>query len=654
MTTATWRHSTFASWALAALAVATLAGTASALPIDERGEMKLGMRAYTALRLGTEKIGGETDPLNYPGSAPGSVRQHRYFLQLDFDHDLTRIAHDGWGPARLFGLLDNAFDSMGWQGSSDVKYTVQYRGEGEGIYDYGPSEYSDAADHLRKFRLNTPEVHIDEGPPINVHVNLSRKLPEELIRQRVDKLRRIARQRHRLFLAYLDWERGPVFLRVGRQILAWGETDVFRLLDNINPLDDSFGGFFIALDERRLPIEMIRGSYRFGDFGPLQDGFVEAFAATGKRVATFPGIPNGSPWSPGGIASPNPSVTTVVNGPDATDIRGGARMVFTVKDVTATLAHYYTYLDVPGVRFTLPGARQCPGEAAPTNTARFCNPIIATQDFPRVPISGLSVTFPVPSFYTIIRSEAAYFQDEPMNRQGRGNSNDTFAEKGTPGYRRLVAENNTEGGLNPFVWPRFIDPATTRIHPLHGQLLQRDTFNMAVGADINRFIRWLNPTQTFFFTTQLFYKHVFDSPGDLILPVPFRNTRVGNQIPVVGTKGPLNGVLTGVFGANVGCGTGTPGRRRPCKLQPRFLKLNDDRFLQTLLITTSYSGGRVVPVLGMFYDWQGAIVFQPGVQLVRDPFRFIFDYTRIEGAPTGQFGAVRDRDNVRFQVEFVF
>ena len=70
--------------------------------------------------------------------------------------------------------------------------------------------------------------------------------------------------------------------------------------------------------------------------------------------------------------------------------------------------------------------------------------------------------------------------------------------------------------------------------------------------------------------------------------------------------------------------------------------------------STSYSGGRVVPSLGMFYDWQGAIVFQPGVQLVRDPFRFIFDYTRIEGAPTGQFGAVRDRDNVRFQVEFVF
>jgi alpha/beta superfamily hydrolase len=66
---------------------------------------------------------------------------------------------------------------MGWQGSADVKYTVQYRGEGEGIYDYGPGEYSDAAGGLRKFRSNNPEVHIDQGPPINVHVNLNRTLP---------------------------------------------------------------------------------------------------------------------------------------------------------------------------------------------------------------------------------------------------------------------------------------------------------------------------------------------------------------------------------------------------------------------------------------------------------------------------------------------
>ena len=89
-------------------------------------------------------------------------------------------------------------------------------------------------------------------------------------------------------------------------------------------------------------------------------------------------------------------------------------------------------------------------------------------------------------------------------------------------------------------------------------------------------------------------------------------------------------------------------------MRPRLFHLDDDRFLHTLLVTTSYSGGRIIPSYGMFYDWQGVVVFQPGVTLVRDPFRFLFDYTRIQGPPTGQLGTLRDRDNVRFQMEYVF
>ena len=647
MTKAVRRHSTFALLLLAILAGVAGPHSASAITIDDQGEMKLGLRAYTAVRIGTDQLGGEENPLNYPSSPAGHVRQSRYFLQIDFDHDLTRLAETSYGPARLFGLLDQGFDSLGWQGKSDIRYTVQYRGEWEGIYAYGPGEYSNSAGRLSAYRGPVPNISV---PALNV--NLQRALPQQYIEERTRRLLRIAQDRNRLFLAYLDWERGPLFFRIGRQVLAWGETDVFRLLDNINPLDDSFGGFFIALDERRLPLNMIRSSYRFGDVGPLQDAFLEGFVANGNQVSTWPGIPNGSPWTPGGIANPNPQVSTQWNLPKSTDVRGGARFVFTYKDVTTTLAHYYTYFDVPGVRFVLPGLRQCAGETSASNTARFCNPILAVQEFPRVPISGLSTTFPVPSWYTIVRTEFAYFQGEPMNRQGRGNPNDSFAAKGSPGYNRLVAENNTEGGLNPFVWPTFIDPAGNRKNPLYGEVLQRDTLNMAIGADVNRFIQWLNPTQTFFFSTQFFYKHVFNSPGDLVLPTPFRNIAVGDQTPVLGTKGSTNQLLQAAFGVTPGCGP--KNNKKPCKLQPRLYHLNDNRFLQTLLVTTSYSGGRIVPSFGMFYDWQGAWVFQPGVALVRDPFRWIFDYTAVVGAPTGQFGAVRDRDNVRFQMEYVF
>jgi hypothetical protein len=625
--------------ALVALAVLIGTRAALALSIDNRGEMRLGLRAYTAVRVGTERIGASDNPLNYPVSGAGHLRQNRYFLQLSWDHDLTRLARSSWGLLAPFRLLK----------PTNLKYTLEYRLEGETLYDWGPDEYSHQTAHLQQFRGDFPNVSI---PSLNI--NTTSKLDPRYINERVDRLRRNARVRNRLFLAYLDFEKGPFFMRVGRQVLAWGETDIFRLLDNINPLDDSFGGFFIALDERRVPIAMVRTSWQLGSWGPFQDAYIEGFVAQGNRVATNPGIPPGSPWEPGGLGYPNQSLRQVIDTPDATDVRGGARLVFTAKDITFNVAHYYTYLDVPGIQFRLPGMKNG------SNTASFDNPILAFQRFPRVQITGGSLTFPITSLYTIVRSEVAYFRGEPMNRQGKGSSFDSFAPLstgiGTPGTKRLRAFDNTEGGLNPFVYPRFL--ATGRVEPLWGTVLERDTFNMSLGFDINRFIRWLNPTQTFFFSTQFFYKHVFNAPDDLVLPVPFYNYAVDPRIAVIGNPTDPNNALGALGG---GCGpkdknstaTPRPGTRA-CRLQPRLFPQKRDRYLQTLLITTSYSGGRIVPFLGMFYDWAGGVVVQPGVTLVRDPFRFTMDYTSVTSVAAQQFGTVRDRDNIRFQVEYVF
>ncbi len=596
---------------------------AAAIAVDGRGEMNLSLRSYVAVRIGTQQVGGEDNPLSFPDSAPGHLRQNRFFLQLDWDHDLKRLAKTSWGLAALGR----------WWNPSVFKYTLQYRGEGEGIYDWGPDEYSESGRTTRRVRFNLPEI-----PGL-----VSRTPNDEYVDRRVRRLNRNARQRNQLFLAYLDVEKGPVFVRIGKQILAWGETDVFRLLDNINPLDDSFGGFFISLDERRVPLEMVRSSYNFGSFGPVADAFLEGFVATGHRVSQIPGTPAGSPWAPGGIAYPNQSIRQSVEAPDATDVRGGARLVFSIGDVTATLAHYYTYLDIPGTQFKLPARDN--NAAIPNSAPVFGNEIIAFARYPRVPITGGAVTFPLSSLYSIVRSEAAYFQGEPMSRQGKGNPAFGVAPLGSPQAKALRRQKNTEGGVNPFVYPGFFD-IFGREKPVWGTVLQRDTFNYSLGLDVNRFIRFLNPHQTFFFSTQFFFRHVFDSPGDLVLPSTARNIRAPWNYPILGA-----GVGAGCNKKRQPDGTfvGTP-----CRAQPRFYHLDDNRFLHTLLITTSYSSGRIVPFYGMFYDWQGGIVFQPGVTLVRDPFRVTFDYTRVEAAMTGQFGAVRDRDNVRFQFEFVF
>src|SRR2546422_3703038 len=98
MTTATRRHARRSGFPLlGALLIMLAPASAPAVVLDDRGEMRLGLRAYTAVRIGTEKMGGDDNPLTFPGSAAGHVRQHRYFLELKLDHDLRRLATTGWG-----------------------------------------------------------------------------------------------------------------------------------------------------------------------------------------------------------------------------------------------------------------------------------------------------------------------------------------------------------------------------------------------------------------------------------------------------------------------------------------------------------------------------------------------------------------------------
>src|SRR5437764_9740781 len=166
------------AWAGAALLTLPV-HMARAISLDDRGEMRLLMRAYTDVRIGTEKEGGSDDPLSFPRSAAGHVRQHRYFLELKFDHDIKRFATAGTGVARAFGWLD----------PDTLKYSLQYRGEAEGIYDYGPRERSDQFAVTKAVRLDLPLIRLPNAPPL-----LTPVLPDALIHRRIAVLRSVARQ----------------------------------------------------------------------------------------------------------------------------------------------------------------------------------------------------------------------------------------------------------------------------------------------------------------------------------------------------------------------------------------------------------------------------------------------------------------------------
>jgi Protein of unknown function (DUF1302) len=573
-----------ARWLVATLAtvvVVVAARDAMALQLDEEGNINLSVRAYVNARIGTVAK-QSTRPSNsspaciaqpngdnctfggtFPYSGAGNVIQNRYFLELKWNHSLMDMFHN---------VLP---DSV-----SEFKYNLTYRGEYEGIYDFGPSAYRNHTESFQEI-----EQALLQG-------GYSTDSARARTQRERNRLRAVASNRNRLFQAFVDWEQGPVFIRLGRQNLAWGETDVFRLLDNINPVDNSFGGFFLELDERRVPLDMLRVNYNLGTIGPLDQAFIEGYVAADRTVAFVPGAPSGSPWAVP-LGPPIGTTLSDLNAPSFTghNLRGGVRLVFNAADFTFTLASYQTMFDTQAVRFR---------GALPTDAGY--NPgvsvLTAEQFAPLVWVNGASMTTALPSLKSVLRSEVAWFKDESLFR---GPREDAFPGKGvTPKF------------ANEFLLPVIAGDFDT--------VYRTDTFNMAVGWDSNQYIRFLNPSQTFFITTQFFYRHIFDYDPLTSVAVPEPNN------------------------------------------SNRTIVVPQDQFLQTLAINTTYNvqlpltdnNIQVTPGYNMFFDWQGMLLFQPNVRFTRDPFRFLIDYTTINsGVFRANLGVVRDRSNVRFQVEYV-
>jgi hypothetical protein len=616
-----------AAIALAVGAAGLLASSvARGAALDEEGELTLGVRTYTAARVGSQDTdisiiyGTPTGnrqtfrSLTFPVSAAGHLRQNRFFAETELRHNLDRLIRDGFGPLGL--LHDLPFRLR------NVKYTLTGRFEYEGIYDYGPAEYRTAYQYYNEVLI----------PPFS-----GRTVEVLPVRQR---LRNVAVHRERLFQAFIEADVGPLYLRFGRQILAWGETDAFRLLDNINPLDNSFGGFLIPLDERRVPLDMLRTSYQLGDLPwlPFYDPYIEGFAAVDNAVAIDPGTPNGSPWQlPNFLPSATVLTTKAIPPTNFAHTRGGVQLKFStplppLSDAQIGIASYWTYLDTPAVQTFVQGdpatGRFFPLAIQQGPAAGYL--ALAVQSVPTTQITGASLTTTVPaelaryvglSGEPILRSELAYFHNEARFTQSQ---------------------------LDPFVYALGSCTSGGRLTDTGyctGGRRTGDSWNFALGIDINQFVRWLNPRQSIFVSAQFFYKHLNGAAPRR--PIPALGDYIPGQ-PVLfdGEVLPVPAYYQSPDSRGIPSGAS----------QAVFVHQPVDTYLNTLLIGTQYFSGQVAPSLGVFYDWGGAVVAQPGITLVRDPFRFTMSYSYLY-ASTLKGGSgislLRDRDNVLFQLEYV-
>lgn len=752
----------------AILALVFSAGTAWGYYFDDRREMSLSGFAYSRATIGLseDRIGTGKNLTNV-----GNLVQHRNFLTLEWRHNINRISRDmpTIGPLMQFLNFD-AFD-----------YYLNMREEYDGVWDYGPQSIQKQLDgggsgnYWDKYFGRRPPKYPGE---LNRFKNFEYLSSIQFMEKKVNQIR--------LFEWYFNVTKGPLFIRIGRQNLSWGEADGFRLLDQINPLDNLFGGFLVPLDERRVPLNMLRAQWSFGTVGPVSDLTLEGFISPDRTTAAYYALNQGSFWNTYTTTSPvavgrmpcggplygrkNPGPNDAsgnglpcsvrAQGPHSRleDSRGGGRILGTIHDFTFSLAHYYTWQD----QATSEGAILSPspahlawdldgtgtlfkritgknalekdssgrlvnnpwgindqnvgangivggpgGSGTPAGTER--NTWVPIRE-KRIQITGASLSFPVNALtgmlvgsdnplyyiYTTFRGEIAYMRNVGLRSfLHDGGATNIFQqrfmtlpleraaqEQEQLGNAAEAAAIRSDSRYNAEFLPKSINPnarfssegdctdASGVRGCRRGRFKSRDVWAFNIGLDHNQWIRWLNPSNSFTLSAQLFMFHVMNNRRtfDPNKPVGLNNDyfATGVNYRFLGPIGPNRSqkVLDQRAARGLSPGLNAPacipraGRTTPPCAVRRLVPIQDTQEIFTFSASTQYLGGNLRPTFTFFYDWSGAWLAQPGIDWTfYDPFRVSVRYNWLDGAynggAAGGIGFAKYKDNVWLELQYL-
>lgn len=289
-----------------------------------------------------------------------------------------------------------------------------------------------------------------------------------------------------------------MFLKVGKQQVVWGRTDLFRVLDVINPVDYSRNNIYDELSDIRIPMWIAQAEYRMGASDSMQDrnfqivwNFDKFRANNLGQCGTpnaildagcfFRGMAN--LWDNGGTVSNFANLAP--NNLWATNFPAGVIGIRNVnlpewKLSNTQLGAKYEGVTMDGLSFSLnaltyrsqlPSLHGAKGAYNPfgvtgsnaSNRSAWPYLIAFDMEFPRVNLIGGSMDFQLPAVGAAVRMEAAYTNGEEFTNTARS---------------ELYSKN--------------------------------DVFRAVIGVDRPTFIPLISETSATLISTQLFYQHIFD------------------------------------------------------------------------------------------------------------------------------------------------
>lgn len=283
------------------------------------------------------------------------------------------------------------------------------------------------------------------------------------------------------------------FFRVGKQQVVWGRTDLFRVLDIINPVDYSRHNIYDELEDIRIPQWIATAEYRWGATDTFEDLNLQVVwnfdkfrpSALGQGGTPYSILDAGSffrgmnnCWENGctvsnfvpagaiGLDDPGlisadfaPGVIGIrqVNLPDGHD-QGGIKLEGVYDGIGFSLNYYHFYQQLPVLRGDIESMNAFTGEIAD-----WSHLIAFDIDFPEVDMFGGSLDLYLDSIKSVVRVEATYSTGEE------------FA-------------NTLEADLYS----------------------ESDMFRWVLGIDRNTFIPFLNKNRAFLISGQIFGEHMLD------------------------------------------------------------------------------------------------------------------------------------------------
>ncbi|RQR27591.1 LysR family transcriptional regulator [Burkholderia sp. Bp9142] len=229
---------------------------------------------------------------------------------------------------------------------------------------------------------------------------------------------------------FVDFDIGEhAHFRVGKQEVAWGETDFFHPTDLINGFDYRWRSFLERdNDELRKPLIMVNGNFDVpalnGSLQLLVRPGIDQLADIGNTYELSGGRWAGQPFK--GIDFLAPGSLTVNyrhrNG-NATDVTGGARWTGLAGSVNYAVSYLNTYRPDPIVNSAF-----VPWGEKPKGT-------LGDFIFPKINVFGASVSTEVPAIDSVVAAEVAYQKNVPFN------VGSNFANGALPGFGGVITKD---------------------------------------------------------------------------------------------------------------------------------------------------------------------------------------------------------------------